>query len=52
MLNTKHYVALSSLFDIIVQQVRVLSKWLVKVEGAVCWMHVINPKKYLRNQLC
>jgi len=43
---------LSSQFDIIVQQVRLLSKWLVKVEGAVCSMHVVNPKKYLAIQLC
>jgi len=43
---------LSSQFDIIVQQVRLLSRWLVNVEGAVCSMHVINPKKYLTIQLC
>jgi len=43
---------LSSRFDIIVKQVRLLSKWLVKVEGAVCLMHVVNPKKYLTIQLC
>ena len=52
MLNTKHYIAKVHYFDIIVQQVRLLSKWLVKVEGAVCSMHVINPKKYLPKQLC
>jgi len=48
--HTKHYIA--KLFSIIIQQVRLLSKWLVKVEGAVCSMHVINPKKYLPSQLC
>jgi len=45
--NAKRYV-----FDVIVQQVRLLSKWLVEVEGAVCSMQVINPKKYLTIQLC
>jgi len=31
--------------DIIVQQFRLLSKWLVKVEGAVCSMHIISIQR-------
>jgi len=49
--NVKHETLCcwSSRFDIIVQKVRLLSKWLVKVERAVFSMHVINPKKLRTN---
>ena len=52
--NVKHETLCcqSSRFDVIVQQVRLLSKWLVKVEEPVCSMHVVNPKKYPTIQLC
>ena len=33
-------------YTVIVQQVRLLSKSLVKMEGAVCSMHVINTPYY------
>jgi len=51
MLNTKRYVA--KVHDLIqlFSNFHLLSKWWVKVKGAVCLMHIINPKKYLTNQL-